>query len=181
MAPQFENDNFLGLPMKENVKWNCVDVNDVINAVYILMHRGMGNKVTHDKKLYQFTSSRTMTPRDMVREISEGLGRSDLKFEEVPVKDMKDYLMRMKNDHRFKERHGQCEEHNRWDHDGPWSIPIGKYLNSWSIEMIVECMRLANDSKQDICTDDLKKILSAEPRDLKHYFKNNSNQFKQFK
>ncbi|KAG0737505.1 hypothetical protein G6F57_002190 [Rhizopus arrhizus] len=189
MAPQIEGENMLALPVRENAKWGCIDINDVTNAIYKLAsmeHDGRGKKSSKMKKLYEFTPMHTMTSKEIAREIGVGLGREGLHFKEISEHQMKEYLRRMRDDKRFKERpvhHEQNwrEEIEKLERDGPWSFPLGKYLHDHAVEMMMEGWHLANADKQDICTNDLKEILNAEPRSVKEYFKKNRDNFKEFK
>ncbi|KAG1056045.1 hypothetical protein G6F43_002023 [Rhizopus delemar] len=182
MAPQIENENVVALPAKENANWGSVDVNDVLNAICMLAkeHEKRTDSTSLHKKLYQFTPSRIMTSKENVHEIAKGLERAEIKYVEISESEMKKYLHRMKDDSRFKEHQGH-HEGGSWDHDGRWSIPIGKYLNDCAIEMIIEIWSMINAGKQDLRTNDLKMVLNTEPRTLKEYFKKNRSQFHQFK
>ncbi|CEG70493.1 hypothetical protein RMATCC62417_06380 [Rhizopus microsporus] len=185
MAPQIEGEGILALPVKEDAKWGCIDLNDWVNAIYNLAlkehekrERTIGS--TGKKQLYQFTPQRVMSSKEIAREIGEGLGSQELRYKRISDDEMRQYLQKMKDDERFREE-PKHEKEPKWDQDGPWSYPIGRYLNDHLIELMLEYWRMANDGKQEIHTNDLKEVLEIEPRSVKDYFHKNRNQFREFK
>ncbi|CAO3664872.1 unnamed protein product [Rhizopus stolonifer] len=185
MAPLIEGENKVALPVKEDSKWGTVDINDVINACYLLVRKKHesheSNNAERMKKLYQFTPEQNKTTKEIVNEIGKGLGRENLKYSKISENELKQHLQRMRDDKRFKNRPQSQQQGEKWNHDGPWTFPLGKYLNDRAIDTVMECWRLADKGKADIKTDDLKKILNRSPRNLEEYFKKNRDQFKQFK
>lgn len=188
MAPRLEGENQLLLPVKKNAKWGSVNMIDVVEAVYRLARKVHEQQRTNSpdadpfyhKNVYEFTMHRSMNAEDMAREIGEGLGRQQVEFEEISGNDFRQYLEKMREDKRFKERrdtNGNFKE----GRDGWWSIPLGKFLNDQNIETMVEFWRLACKGQQDTHSDDLHKLLDRQPQDLKQYFKVNREQFKHFK
>lgn len=188
LAPQIEGENAFPVPVKKDAKWGSVNLIDVVEAVYRLARKQheqqrSGNKdadIFYHKNVYDFTMPRTMNGQDMAREVGQGLGRENVRYEEISDNDFKKHLERMREDRRFKDRsdsNGKIEE----GRDGWWSIPIGKFLNEQNIETMMEFWRLANKGQQENSSDDLKKILDRHPQGLKEYFKSNREQFKQFK
>ncbi|KAI9281959.1 hypothetical protein BY458DRAFT_498542 [Sporodiniella umbellata] len=185
MAPQIEGKGEVALPVKEDVKWGTVDLNDSINAVYILARMEHESREKNGgkrmEKLVQFTPTQMRTTKEMVQEIGRGLGRENLYFKHASEEEIKKYLQEARKGEKFKERPKDSEDNKHLDRDGPWSFPLGMFLNDKAIECMMEFWKMANMGKADIQTDDLKKIMKREPKNLEEYFKKNRDQFKQFK
>ncbi|KAI7903400.1 uncharacterized protein BX663DRAFT_508471 [Cokeromyces recurvatus] len=182
LAPVMEGKNMMELPVKEDAKWNTVDMIDVVEAVYCLAKQArkrQQNNNTH-KQLYEFTGQHNMASKEMCKEIGEGLGNRDMKYRRISSDEMKQMLLSMRDDHRFKERpkeHGDFKKGK----DGFWSMPLGKFLNNHNIETMLEYWCLANENQQDYHSNDLQNILNRQPRKLKEYFEINRDHFKRFK
>ncbi|CAO3598462.1 unnamed protein product [Absidia cylindrospora] len=199
MAPSIEGRGTLRLPVKKDKKWSSVDLNEVVEAITNLAHenrRGnqgfaeaLNNIVSgsgHQKKqLYQLTAHRNVSMEEMVQQIGQGLGRKDIKYEQVGREDIKRMLQELREDKRFKERpHSSQSDDNvggigsNGRRDSPSTFPLGRYLNDAFIDTILEFWELVNQGHLDIVTDDLKQILGHNPSDITSFFKNNRDQFR---
>lgn len=187
LAPQIEGENMLALPVKKDAKWGSINLIDCVEGVFQLCKKqhqqSLGQQVDSfftGKQTWEFTAHRPQKTEEMAREIGEGLGRDQIKYEEMGDKDFRSHLERMKEDRRFRERpdsEGKLHE----GRDGWWSVPIGKFLNEENIETTIEYLRLACNGRLDHSSEDLRKLLDRNPQELKQYFKVNRDMFKRFK
>ncbi|KAL0140411.1 hypothetical protein V8B55DRAFT_1384535 [Mucor lusitanicus] len=186
LAPQLEGDNCLCLPVEKNKKFTSLDLNDVVEGVYRLAKKqrerfaGRQIELQFKKQVYEFTCPKALNGEEMAREIGEGLGRHDLKFQHVSENDMKKQLEHIKKDGRFKERPDQRGDFKK-GRDGFWAFPINKYIHESKINTMMEWWHLANKGELDMHSDELRHILDREPHSLKKYFEENRDQFKRFK
>ncbi|KAI8990081.1 hypothetical protein BDB01DRAFT_718280 [Pilobolus umbonatus] len=179
MAPEIMNDNKICLPVKKDVKWNTVDLNDVIDAIFQLVVRH-GERNATSKHIFCFTGVENLTTEKIVKEIGQGLDQGNLEYHEVKPEKMEEWLKKKREDKQFKKRPDNNNEFGG-GRDGYWSIPLGKFLNGQKIELIMEYWCLVNRNKLDIVTHDLKDALQRQPNTLKEYFKVNRQQFKEFR
>ncbi|ORZ18097.1 hypothetical protein BCR42DRAFT_490737 [Absidia repens] len=199
MAPSIEGHGTLRLPIKKDKKWSTVDLNEVVEAITKLAHENrqgnqgfaetLNNLVSgsghQQKQLYQFTAHRNVSMEEMVQQISQGLGRKDIKYEQADREDIKRMLHELREDKRFKERPRPSQNDNNGGgtgsngrQDSPSTFPLGRYLTDAFIDTILEFWELVNQGRMDIVTDDLKQILGRNPSDITSFFKNNRDQFR---
>lgn len=187
LAPQIEGENMVCLPVKKDAKWGSVNMIECVEGIFQLCKKqhqhNRGEQVDPfftGKQLWEFTLHRSMKTEEMAKQIGEGLGRDQMKYEEMSTKDFRNHLERMKQDRRFQDRpdsEGKLHE----GRDGWWSVPIGKFLNDENIETTVEYLQLACGGRVEHSSDDLRKLLDRSPQELKQYFKVNRDMFKRFK
>lgn len=189
MAPQIENENKLGLPVKKDSKWTTVDLNDVVEGIYCLakkeQHRQRGQQQPNDvqflkKRIFEFTGPKPMTCEEMAHQIGEGLGRSGMQYEKMDEREMKQMLHKVREDKRFQERPKENNDFKK-GLDGFASFPLGKFLNDQCISMMMEYWEMACKGQLNMHSEDLKHILDRQPHDLKVYFKTNRDNFKRLK
>ncbi|KAI8080841.1 uncharacterized protein B0P05DRAFT_469029 [Gilbertella persicaria] len=187
LAPRIESERVLALPVKKDVKWSTVDLNDICEGVFMLakkQHQKLRGSQQeqgeiYHKRTYNFVMH-PMPAEHMAREISEGLQVKELHFKEVSEDEIKQFLKKMKDDKMFQERPSNDNDFKKGK-DGYWSFPIGKFINEKKIETMIEYMRLANKRCLEDYHDDLEKVLERKPHSMKHYFEVNRDQFKRFK
>ncbi|ORZ25657.1 hypothetical protein BCR42DRAFT_364029 [Absidia repens] len=184
MAPTLQSQGSLRLPIKKEKKWSPVNLVEVVEAIVKLANQEQGNHlfscgVGQNKQVYQFTPRQQLGMDELTKEISQGLGGNDIKYEQVSRDEVKKMLQRMRDDRRFKERPQKSS--NSVDatgrRDKPYAFPLGRYLNDELIDTLCEIWELVNQDRFDIITDDLKQVLGREPQDIRSFFKNNRDQF----
>ncbi|KAI9300802.1 hypothetical protein BJ944DRAFT_170224 [Cunninghamella echinulata] len=181
LAPMIEK-GVLRLPIKKDQKWSMVDLNDIIEAIVKLANGSREENVLFGaigngrKEIYHFAPQHVHQMEELAHHIGEGLGRRELRYEQINKEEIRKWFSEMRDDNRFKERpskpHGD---------DKPHYFPIGRYLNDCMIDIHLEIWELANKGRMDISSNDLKELLDREPSGICDYFKNNSEQFREFR
>ncbi|KAI8372875.1 uncharacterized protein BYT42DRAFT_594778 [Radiomyces spectabilis] len=180
LAPMVEGQNVLPLPVKKNAKWGCIDLHDVVGAMVQLSKRHDKSSIfSGERKLWQFTPKQNFSSEELCRQMAQGLGRDEMQYRETKPNETKEYLTKMREDKRFKERPQQHELAG--ESDKPYTFPLGKYLNEVCIETIIEWWQLANENKVDITTNDLQEALQRQPTEVLEFFKNNRDNFRRLR
>lgn len=207
LAPEIEGQNVLPLPIDKNQKWNTVDLNDVTECVWKLLKRTKEERAVDVKITYELAGERPKRIEEMCKDISEGLQRDQLRFAQVNDMEMRDVLMRMRDDKRFKERTPRKDEDRRRNddsdddesdvendgesatqvaqrregRDGFSTFPLGEFLNDKNIETMIEYWRMTTLGREDISPEDLKNVLNRRPFGVRDYFKANRENFQRLK
>lgn len=182
-GPMMEDENQIKLTVHKKAKWGCIELADMVDAVYNLSdnpnEQGETNLgqiyVSNLKKknctLFRFTARHNFSAEQLVEHASQGLERSNMTYEKIDSDSMFDYLRRLHKDNRFRVR----PHHSSMDR--PYTFPLGRYLNDEHIETLIEYLQLIDRGKADITTDTLTDALDHEPQDIGKFFKKNRNQF----
>lgn len=197
-GPMIEDKNRIQLPVHEKAKFGSIDLTDLVDAVYNLSafpeqdsdDRHVANLAQlytahlrkKNKTLFEFTPRHNITPRDLVQSAADGLERKNMTYEKVGPETLYDYLRRIHNDNRFRQRPIQratdiVEHQLRLKEDRPYTFPLGRYLNDCVIEGILEYWEMADAGKEERSTDDLEKAIGRHPTTVDQFFKNNRDQF----
>ncbi|KAL9541685.1 hypothetical protein PS6_010188 [Mucor atramentarius] len=199
-GPMIEDENKIQLPVHEKAEFGSIDLTDLVDAVYNLSSFSEQDYCFHDqgtenlaqlyianlrkknKTLFEFTSRHNITPKDLVQSASEGLERKNMTYEKVSSETLYDYLRRIHNDNRFRQRPIQratdiVENQLKLKEDRPYTFPLGRYLNDYVIEGILESWKVVDSGKEVHATDDLEKAIGRHPTNVDQFFKNNRDQF----
>ncbi|CEP13712.1 hypothetical protein [Parasitella parasitica] len=194
-GPMIEDENKIKLPVHEKAEFGSIDLADLVDAVYNLSsfpaeeavysnlaHLYITNLRKKNKTLFEFTPSGTITPGQLVKAASVGLERKDMTYEKISPETLYDYLRRIHNDNRFRQRPIQSATdivvHKPiLKEDRPYTFPLGRYLNDIVIEGILEYWTLADSNKQSHVSDDLEKAIDRRPTAVGKFFKHNRDQF----
>ncbi|CAO3639167.1 unnamed protein product [Cunninghamella echinulata] len=182
LAPMIVGQGVLRLPIKKDQKWGMVDLHDIIEAIVKLANESRkGNALfgvigNGRKEVYHFAPQHVHQMEELASHIGEGLGHRGLPYEQISKEEIRKWFEQMRNDSRFKERPS-----NPRGNDKPHYFPISRYLNDCMIEIILEVWELANKGRMDISSDDLKELLDRNPVGIHDYFKNNRDQFREFR
>ncbi|KAI8878433.1 hypothetical protein K501DRAFT_195909 [Backusella circina FSU 941] len=183
MGPQIENDNKLSLPIEKSDKWCAVDLNDFCEGMWRLARKHQEGSDISSKKTFNFCADHARSTEDHVRDMGKGLNRDELRFNSISENEMRQYLKQMREDEHFRERpkHSRDESNSRRERDTFSTLPLGRFLNDQCIETMEEFWKSASEGYQNLKCDDLKDVLEREPQNLKHFFKNNRENFKRLK
>ncbi|KAI8369551.1 uncharacterized protein BYT42DRAFT_502920 [Radiomyces spectabilis] len=179
LAPMVENKNTLCFPIEESRKWCTVDLHDLAEAVYQLSVECP--QLSENKAMFQFTSTKTMTCEEMAQTMSRGLEQGPIRYNKITRDELRQYLTKMRDDRRFKDKPKGEEEQRRPGPDTSHTFPLGRYLTECAIEVLLEYFEMVNLGKLDFVTKDLEQVLNRQPQDLHGFFKNNRNQFRRLK
>ncbi|KAI8646801.1 hypothetical protein BD408DRAFT_380072 [Parasitella parasitica] len=194
-GPMIEDENKIKLPVHEKAEFGSIDLADLVDAVYnlssfptdeavysSLAHLYITNLRKKNKTLFEFTPSSNITPEQLIKAASEGLERKDMTYEKISPKTLYDYLRRIHNDNRFRQRPIQSAtdivvHKPQLKEDRPYTFPLGRYLNDIAIEGILEYWKLADSNKQAHVSGDLEKAIDRRPTTVYKFFKHNRDQF----
>lgn len=200
-GPLIEDENKIELPMRETTEFGLIDLTDLVDAAYNissfsdtandlplqiynnLAQLCIANLRKKNKTLFEFTPRHNTTPEQLIQAASGGLERENMTYEKTSPENMYDYLHRIHNDNRFRQRpiHQRAtdivEDQLKLKEDRPYTFPLGRYLNDCVIEVIVEYWKLANSGKEQHETDDLERAIGRYPTTVNQFFKHNRDQF----
>lgn len=206
-GPMIEDENQIIFTADKECKWSMIDLADLVDAVYNLSSEeydqlsstcsNLGQYYAanlHKKKnitLFEFTGTHKITPKDAIKAASHGLQREGMTYKVVDEEVMYDYLYRIHNDNRFRQRPIQHAndisvslDHDNTNYlakDRPYTFPLGRYLNKNLIQTLIEYWEVVGTGKADIITDQLEKAIHRKPQDLHEFFKNNQDQFRRLR
>ncbi|KAI8889811.1 NAD(P)-binding protein [Backusella circina FSU 941] len=207
LAPEIEGQNVLPLPVDRNQKWSTVDLNDVTECVWKLLQRSKEERLAATKLTWDLAGERPKRSEEMSEDIAKGLGREELRYAQVKDEEVRDMLVRMRNDKRFKGRMPGKKEDRRLNddsdddesdvekdgespieaverrdgRDGFSTFPLGKFLNDQNIETMIEYWRMVTLGREDIGLSDLKDVIGRRPYGVRDYFKANRDNFQRLK
>ncbi|KAG2198423.1 hypothetical protein INT47_009000 [Mucor saturninus] len=185
-GPMIEDNNEIRLTVHKKAKWGTIDLGDLVDAVYNLSDpsgveqtgkESLGQLYVSNLKkknctLFQFTPRHNFSAEQLVHDASQGLEREDMTYEKTDASRLKDYLRGIQNDNRFRER----PHHHTVDR--PYTFPLGRYLKKGVIETLMEYLDFIDKGKADIETNQLADALGRDPQDVRHFFKDNRDQFR---
>lgn len=199
-GPMMEDKNKIQLPVHDKAEFGSIDLADLVDAIYNLSafpeqdsHDDGGGFVSlaqlyvanlkkKNKTLFEFTPRHTITPKELAQSAADGLERKNMTYETVSPETLYDYLRRIHNDNRFRQRPLQratdtVERQLNLREDRPYTFPLGRYLNDHVIQGILEYWKMADAGKEKHATDDLEKAIDRHPTTVDQFFKNNRDQF----
>lgn len=204
-GPMIEDENKIQLPMREKTEFGSIDLNDLVDAVYNLSSFSdikndtqqhiynnlaqlyIANLRERNKTLFEFTPRHNITPEKLIQAVTDGLEHKNMTYEKTSSETMYDYLRRIHNDNRFRQRPiYQCatdigEDQFKLNEDRPYTFPLGRNLNNCVIEDIVEYWKLADSGKEQHETDDLERAIGRHSTTVDQFFKHNKDQFNRFR
>lgn len=186
LTPMVQEQNKLRMPVDQERKFAMLSLHDIVQGVYRLSIEQdttspsfasrflwILNKQQKNQTLFQFTPREPENASNMASHMAKGLEIGhDFSFERIEPHNMKDYLKRMRDDHRFQQRLPIKET---------FAHPLASYLSDACIQILLEAWDMADQGYLDKHTDDLERALGHPPQDLIHFFQSNRNSFDQLK
>lgn len=184
LTPMVQEQNKLRMPVDQDRKFAVLSLHDIVQGVYRLSVEQdtssssfvsrlawIMNKQQKNQTLFQFTPRESENPSNMARHMAKGLEKGhDFSFDRIEPHDMREYLKRMREDHRFQQRL-PIEE--------TFAHPLASYLSDACIQGLLEAWDMADQGYLDKNTDDLERALGHPPQDLIHFFQSNRDSFDQ--
>lgn len=184
LTPMAQEQNKLRMPVNQHCKFAMLSMQDIVQGVYRLSIEQnttssfgsrflpwTSNSQNKNQTLFQFTPRESEDPSQMADHMAKGLEKgSDFSFEHIKPDDMKEYLQRMRDDHRFQQRLPIKET---------FAYPLACYLSDNFILTLLEAWDMADQGYLDVTTHDLERALHRNPQDLVDFFQSNRDSFRQ--
>lgn len=181
--PMLQEYSKLCLPISEQEEWGAIDMCDMVDAIFNVARKARYQMASRQsffaaKLLYLFTPERNWRGPQVARMFGENLdmGR-EIEYLRNSQDAMRQYLQRIRDDRRFRDRPQQVPG----GADRPYTFPLGRYLNDDTIEFVLETYEMANQGMTNVITKDLLEELDRQPQDLRHFFRNNRDQFQRLR
>ncbi|KAI9278050.1 hypothetical protein BY458DRAFT_503637 [Sporodiniella umbellata] len=163
LGPMMMDDDqqTIGLPVSKGANWDLLAMEDGIDGILALSTPNRQKNRT----LFELTpSDHTLNATALITAANQGLDR-EMTYQQLKPVEMTHYLERIHNDSRFR---GGLPGN---------ALPLGQYLNKYSIGTLLDYWALSECGHTDKITDDLKNAIGRLPMALENFFRENRHHF----